>query len=66
MIHVTDRWLMNTDKGLVNGVVFIDLRKASDTVDVNILLAKLPSFGITGMEHKWFKTTSLGGLYQSG
>ncbi len=27
-----------------------------DTVDVNILLAKLPSFGITRMEHKWFKS----------
>ncbi len=25
-------------------------------VDVNILLSKLPSFGITGMEHKWFKS----------
>ncbi len=47
---------MNIDKGLVTGVVFIDLRKAFDTVDVNILLAKLPSFGITEMQHKWFKS----------
>ncbi len=47
---------MNMDKGLVTGVVFIDLQKAFDTVDVNILLGKLPSFGITGMEHKWFKS----------
>ncbi len=30
-------------------------RKVFATVDVNILLAKLPSFGITGMEHKWFE-----------
>ncbi len=55
LLPVTDRWLMNIDKGLVTGVVFIDLQKAFDTVDVNILLAKLPSFDITGMEHKWFK-----------
>ncbi len=26
------------------------------TVDVNILLAKHPSIGITGMEYKWFKS----------
>ncbi len=55
---------MNIDKGLVIGVVFINLRKAFDTVDVNILLAKLPSFGITGMEHKWFKSY-LSERYQS-
>ncbi len=47
LLHVTDRSLMNIDKGLMTGVVFIVLRKAFDTVDVNILLAKLPSFGIT-------------------
>ncbi len=47
---------MNIDKGFVTGVVFIDLQKAFDTVDVNILLAKLPLFGITEMEHKWFKS----------
>ncbi len=56
LLHVTDRWLMNIDKGLVTGVVFIDLQKAFDTVDVNILLVKLPSLGITEMEHKWFKS----------
>ncbi len=26
------------------------------TVEINILLAKLPSFVITGMEHKWLKS----------
>ncbi len=47
LLHVTDRLLMNIDKGLVTGVIFIDLQKAFDTVEVNILLAKLPTFGIT-------------------
>ncbi len=37
------------------GVVFIDLRKAFDTLDVDVLLVKLPSFGITGIEHQWFR-----------
>ncbi len=56
LLHVTDQWLMNIYKGPETGVVFSDLRKAFDIVDVNILLSKLPTFGITGMEHKWFKS----------
>ncbi len=39
----------------MTGVVFIDLHKTFDTVDVDVLLTKLPSFGITGIEHQWFR-----------
>ncbi len=52
LLHVTDQWLMNIDKGLVTGVVFIDLQKPFDAVDVNILLAKRTPFGIRGMKHE--------------
>ncbi len=38
LIHIADRWLSNIDKGLVPGVVFIDLFKDFDPVDINILL----------------------------
>jgi sarcosine oxidase/L-pipecolate oxidase len=34
-------------------VVFVDLRKAFDTVVVGILLPKLTSFHISGREHHW-------------
>ena len=54
LLNVTSRWLNNIDKGLVKGVVFIDLRKAFDTVDTDILLAKLKGFGVTSIEHQWF------------
>jgi hypothetical protein len=37
-------------------VVFIDLRKAFDTVDTDILLTKLSSFGVFSMELQWFKS----------
>ncbi len=53
LLQVTDHWL---EKGLVTEVVFIDLGKAFDTVDLDILLAKLPSFGIEGVEHQWFRS----------
>ena len=49
LVNVTDRWLSNIDKRLVTGVLFIDLRKAFDTVNLRILLMKLQhSFGLSG------------------
>ncbi len=56
LVHISDRWLSNIDKGLVTGVVFIDLCKAFDTVNINILLLKLPRYGISGSERKWFES----------
>ena len=36
--------------------IFIDLEKASDTVDHNILLSKLNYYGIRGISNSWFKS----------
>ncbi len=50
LLHVTDKWWKNVDKGLVTGFFFfIDLRKAIDTVNIPILMKKLPMFGVTGL-----------------
>ena len=44
------------DKGRFTATVFIDLKKAFDTVDHDILLQKIEKYGVTGLEHIWFSS----------
>ena len=50
----TNDWYMNIDKGKYTGLIFIDLKKAFDTVDHEILLDKLKMYGVNGLENDWF------------
>ena len=56
LLHSIIDYLANMDKGLINGVVFIDFKKAFDTVDHTILLAKLERYGIRETPLKWFRS----------
>ena len=56
LLHSIIDYLANMDKGLINGVVFIDFKKAFDTVDHTILLAKLERCGIRETPLKWFRS----------
>ena len=53
LIQMCDEWYANLDKGKLNGVVFLDIRKAFDSINRNILVNKLETqFGISNNELK--------------
>ena len=47
-----NKWLMNVDNGKLNSVIFLDIKKAFDTVDHKIVLQKLSYYGIKGNSQK--------------
>ena len=55
LIDVTDYILDNTQKGLLTGVMFLDLKKAFDTVDIPLMLCRLEALGIKNTELLWFQ-----------
>ena len=46
LLNVIDPWLKSSDKGKMNLSIFLDLKKAFDTVDYSTLLLKLRKYGI--------------------
>jgi len=54
LTFLTDKIRFNIDKGLYTGVVLLDLQKAFDTVDHDILLAKLRATGADDSSVNWF------------
>ena len=56
LLDLTNQWYYNIDRGMINGVLFLDLKKAFDTVDHNILLTKLSFLGICDKTLHWFKS----------
>ena len=54
--ELIDRWLKHIDEGKLTGVLFIDLSKAFDTVNHDVLLHKLLSFDICDKTFLWFKS----------
>ena len=56
LLEATDSWAYNIDRGKINAVVFLDLKKAFDTVDHKIPLSSLSHYGICGNAYNWFQS----------
>ena len=56
LLSITNQWFINMDRGSLNGVIFLDLKKAFDCVDHTILLRKLYNYGITEKSLEWFQS----------
>ena len=54
LIHLFDYLKGNTSKGLFTGMLLLDLQKAFDTVDHDILYRKLDAIGVLSID--WFKS----------
>ena len=52
--NLTNTWLLNIDNGKMNSVVFLDIKKAFNTVDHKILIDKLYFNGIVKQELDFF------------
>ena len=56
LTKLTDEWLTNMDNGEINGVIFLDLKKAFDLVNHHILLQKLKMYNVTKVTLDWFES----------
>ena len=54
LLKNTDDWYNGMDTGNLTGMVFIDLKKAFDTVDGQNICRKLESYGVWHRELAWF------------
>ena len=48
---------------MLSGAIYIDLSKAFDTISHNVIIKKLPRYGITEIPQEWF-CSYLFGRYQ--
>ena len=57
LIQICDDLLNNMDQGKISCIVFLDIRKAFDSINHDILLQKMnDKFGFSYNELKWFKS----------
>ena len=55
LLQFSEKILRALNEGKINISIFVDLKKAFDTVDYEILLAKLEHYGVRNTELLWFR-----------
>ena len=55
LTKMTEDWRRALDKNLVVGIVFVDFRKAFDSISHHVLLQKLQGVGVSGDLWSWIK-----------
>lgn len=55
-LDITSDCFSSMDNGLLNGVLFLDLKKPFATIDHEILLKKLNFYGVDCISLKWFQS----------
>ena len=58
-LSLADTIRRNMDQGMLTSAVFIDFRKAFDTVNHDLLLQKLFYMGVLDKELAWFKDSTI-------
>ena len=56
LLKSTNDWLINMDKGLINGILFFDLKTAFDTVNHEVLVSKLQIYGVQDTAIRLFQS----------
>ena len=54
ILNMTETWFKNINEQNTNLSVILDLTKAFDIVDHDVLLSKLSAYGVTDLAHGWF------------
>ena len=54
LLRAIDDWKSALDSGQIIAAVMIDLSKAFDSINYNLLLKKLHAYGVQGVELAWF------------